>query len=962
MSSKSSIRETTPAGIPAASRRLPAIALAIATIGSASLIFPSGLLAQTTSDDSTRREDDVVSLSPFEVSTDADVGYVATNSLAGSRLNTPLKDTAASISVMTKEFLDDLGAVNLEDAMAYANNVQVDMNDDTSAGGSPNDNSTFEFFTNFRVRGIKATVTRNYFPWRMPNDSYNIDRIEEQRGPNSILFGVGSAGGIINTMTKRAVLRRDFVKGSAMVGSYNRIRGTIDVNQSSFNDKFAVRFNAAYDDGDGYREHEMEESVRGHLALQFQPFPNTSIRAEFEKGNVDEVVARTINILDGFTDWLAAGKPTASSDPTVVAYSGSRQIFNTSTGTVYDVNRQLHTNQANGQNNALGDSQYASPTINTGGPSQTRTGDFEAFSAFVEQRLGQNTFLELAYNRQRNDQESNILAIGASDGATLYVDLAPTLAGGVANPNYQGYYIDGQWGRMVSNYESDNVRLSLSTELDYGKWGNYRFAVMGEYEDRYFFQQQQRENFLKDSAAGPIAAFGSANNPANSGTRVYRRAYFTEGDWSTYWVPGPATTGLIPATNINGTQVYSGWVNQSLATDVPEEQMTALIGGQARYFDGRVIVGFGLRKDELDFTTYPQIRNDGSAGGVVNEIIGDKNDPQDYSYSGVTKTYGVVGHVTSNLSVFYNYSTNFSLPNTGVRILPDSGPADSPEGQGTDMGFSFDLIEGKLSARVAYFFTDIINGHDFRFGGNANNPTVYARDILDALVSSGQITDSAADARRLDSNGATFTRRVEGYELNLTANPTRNWRLNLNYSITDGFETNIAPEVSQWFEEFQTFLSAYDRSVATARNNGQTIAENMAEFAEELEDSKGLEGRALPGNRREKVSVFTRYTFRDGLLKGVFVGGGVRHNSKLVAGVSGTGDIQYGNSYSETDFLLGYEMGNFLFFKSFKVQLNVNNALDDTDPIITRYRDDGTPWRLKVRDPRSFRLTANFEF
>ncbi len=940
----------------------------LAVLGSATLLLVGELSAQSVSSDDPERRDEPVNLSPFEVSAEADVGYVATNSLAGSRLNTPLKDTAASISVMTMEFLDDIAAVDLEDAMAYANNVQPDMNDNTSAGGSPNDNSTFEFFTNFRVRGIKATVTRNYFPWRMPNDSYNIERIEEQRGPNSILFGVGSAGGIINSMTKKAKLGRDLIDGSVTVGSYNSYRGTIDINQSVLDDRFALRLNSVYSEADGYREHTGHETFRNHLALAWRPFDNTTVRVEYEKGYKDQVVARTINILDGFSDWVAAGMPTDPSAPSVYRNSGSRQIYDTTSGAVYDRNRTYYSNTVNGRNDSIIDPEYASETINTGGPSQLRTGDFETLSAFIEQRIGENTYLELAYNHQEADQVSNVLAIGASDGATLKADLNETLPNGDANPNFKRLYIEGQYGRMVSESESDNIRLSASTRFDFGAWGDYRIAAMAEYEDRYFFQQQQRESFLKDSANGPTSAFGSANNPANGGTRVYRRAYVTPGDWASYYIPGPSITGLLPARDIDGTQVYTGWVNQNLATDTPEIQKTALLGVQAHYLDNRLVLGLGIRKDELDFTTYPEIRSsepvrvDGSPG-VYREKIGDYSDPQDYNYSGVTKTLGAVGHVTKNVSLFYNYSTNFSLPNSNIRILPDSGPADSPEGQGTDMGFMVDIIDGKLSARVAYFVTDVVNGHDYRFGGSDNNPTVYTDAALNALVESEQLDSATADSLRITTNGATFTRRVEGYELNLTANPTRNWRLSANYSITDGFETDIAPEVAQWFEEFQTFLGSYDTTVLTERNDGMaTIDDIVEEFRYELQDSTGLDGRALPGNRRHKASFFTRYTFHEGTLKGLFVGGGYRYYSKLVAGVGGNDEIQYGNSYGEGEGLIGYDFGKIWVFKKLQVQLNVKNLFDDTDPIVTRFRDDGSPWRWKIREPRSYRLTARFSF
>ena len=53
-------------------------------------------------------------------------GYQAANTLAGSRLNTSLKDTAASVSIMTEEFLKDIGAISLDEAINFGNNVEPD--------------------------------------------------------------------------------------------------------------------------------------------------------------------------------------------------------------------------------------------------------------------------------------------------------------------------------------------------------------------------------------------------------------------------------------------------------------------------------------------------------------------------------------------------------------------------------------------------------------------------------------------------------------------------------------------------------------------------------------------------------------------------------------------------------------------------------------------------------------------
>lgn len=70
-------------------------------------------------------EPDVFVLSPFEVKADDNMGYLATSSLAGSRLNTDLKDVASAISVVTLEFFDDTASVNLQDILIYQTSAEV---------------------------------------------------------------------------------------------------------------------------------------------------------------------------------------------------------------------------------------------------------------------------------------------------------------------------------------------------------------------------------------------------------------------------------------------------------------------------------------------------------------------------------------------------------------------------------------------------------------------------------------------------------------------------------------------------------------------------------------------------------------------------------------------------------------------------------------------------------------------
>ena len=74
--------------------------------------------------------------------------------------------------------------------------------------------------------------------------------------------------------------------------------------------------------------------------------------------------------------------------------------------------------------------------------------------------------------------------------------------------------------------------------------------------------------------------------------------------------------------------------------------------------------------------------------------------------------------------------------------------------------------------------------------------------MLNGLLIAGRITQADFDSRALrgavNLNGRTRNKTTDGYEFSLTANPTRQWRLQTNFSITEGVEEEIIPEVVAW--------------------------------------------------------------------------------------------------------------------------------------------------------------------
>ncbi|MBL9209011.1 MAG: TonB-dependent receptor, partial [Opitutaceae bacterium] len=164
--------------------RLPLLA-AISTALAASLPLP----AQTSPAATTPRPaeksgtDAAVVLSPFTVQSERDTGYQASSTLAGSRLNTPIKDIGASISVYNKAFLEDIGATNANELLIYATGMEAAGPGGNFSNGAGNNitetNVVGDSVRNApqggtRARGLAGpTYTRGFFVSEVAIDGYN---------------------------------------------------------------------------------------------------------------------------------------------------------------------------------------------------------------------------------------------------------------------------------------------------------------------------------------------------------------------------------------------------------------------------------------------------------------------------------------------------------------------------------------------------------------------------------------------------------------------------------------------------------------------------------------------------------------------------------------------------------------------------------------------------------------------
>ncbi|EJC1447413.1 TonB-dependent receptor [Vibrio parahaemolyticus] len=210
--------------------------LAVA-IGS-SLVVPSAVASEETNSTPSATETIQVYGHQYE-------GYAEHMPQSGTKTDVEWLDVPQAVSVVTKTEMQDRGAVRLVDALDGVAGVN-----NTLGEGSRDQ---------FMIRGFDSL--NDMYRDGMRDDgtlqSYrslaNVERVEIVKGPAGALYGRGSAGGIINLVTKRANGDNfTYVKGS--VGSNSQYVGQVD-SSMAFSDKVNGRINLEYRQADSYVDH-----------------------------------------------------------------------------------------------------------------------------------------------------------------------------------------------------------------------------------------------------------------------------------------------------------------------------------------------------------------------------------------------------------------------------------------------------------------------------------------------------------------------------------------------------------------------------------------------------------------------------------------------------------------------------------------------------------------------------------
>lgn len=997
-------------------------------------------------------------LNEFRVDTSKDRGYLATNATTGTRLNMPIKEIPLPIEVITREFIDDIGAVDVKESLRYSAGIVQDTvttsNSFTfSPSGSGNAGSISRDSVQINIRGFNTrSFLRNGFRQDTVTDVVNIDRQEVARGPQALLYGVAALGGIVNITPKYPSNKP---RSTARVGfgsdefyrfeAYNTgpvKKGSDGRSLLNYGVGFVYQNLSSRDDFDD------RSRLLVTPAIDFRPFRDTNVFVDVEYGRFR------------------------------VEGSGFKDVNDANAGNVinrFGLRVAENVNEFNEAVNVARDRSGKNRFFRLSGGDTYAKDDYFAGTIEMTQKLlpGLNAVLGANYTdvlTQRRALDSQ----GVATTNTASPGVAPTGVGIWTNvgPNptnpAQSYWktVNYQWSHGVTHKYIRQVRAELTYE--FSLFGNRQVLLAGRQEQTINQTDTSTAQVTSNTPGGTNRSFIAFNDLSGirySGeqTRIFRETPFWE------WNTGHYAT-------------YQGkwWRNRLTA-----------IGGvrwnryMVRTYNNTFVKADPTRPDS-DLANWvkpatPDATSFNSAVGAVPVVNG-------YRFGArvqrdTSPTAGVSFELTRDITL-YAVSAGGIFPNTGQRDGAGD-PFQAEKTKSKEVGLKFDVFRdakgrSRVSATVAAFKIERENAiynlfwapqprsnnqGTLRAGFTANVPvsgtganaysvtnsayTSFQTDkpvtyllpisyIAAADLSSARVTGApqlnnlilvdhaslgtaatdplrrALDAAANDVNnftalqtgttgtGAAALNANNGYGLNRNSdtsyndqtrgldmqiyfNLTADWSAVLTYQyltqgVTGGFR--VADQVnSTAYDSWWNYMGV---PLETRRTNPDEASYDF---------SGQTKGRRTLDNPRNQLSLWNKYAFTAGPLKGLDLGFGAQCNGQrqsevlLTNGARTTEGVE--NARFKPKFKADYKLNLGLGYRtrladrSWNFRLNVNNVLNEqkkvatgestlfVDPTTGALIASTVAGALKITvperavrhyEPISFRLTASVGF
>ena len=200
----------------------------------------------------------------------------------------PIIDVPQTLSIVTDEDIRKQGFRELGDIVRYTPGVN------TSQGEGHRDSIVFRGVrstADFYLDGVRDDV--QYY-----RSLYNLEQVEILRGPNALLFGRGGTGGIINRVTKKAVLGDAFGSFDMGADTFGAFVFAVDYNVQT-GENSALRINFHSDTLENHRDYYDGDRYGFNPTLRVQLSPQTTLDLSYEHADHERFIDRGVPTLNG---------------------------------------------------------------------------------------------------------------------------------------------------------------------------------------------------------------------------------------------------------------------------------------------------------------------------------------------------------------------------------------------------------------------------------------------------------------------------------------------------------------------------------------------------------------------------------------------------------------------------------------------------------------------------------------
>jgi len=585
-------------------------------------------------------QETAIELSPFEVRSNRDNGYAATNTISGTKLNTPIKDIAIAIQVVTEDLIRDLQAVTIEDATRYATGVSQPVG--SSEFGAVDGR--------FNLRGFSfASPKRNGFSTTGTIDMTNVSRIEILKGPASVLYGEATAGGIVNYITKTPKAKAES-SIQLQYGSYDFYRAQVDATGplgKFLGGELLYRVDASILDKSSHlNDYDLRQAFISPQ-LQWKPLAKTTVSLQYEFLKRDGQVRSKVPIYNTVAKAFWDALPTTDPRKTSSNYNQLPRI--NPDGSITNVGRPYW--------NAIAD--YIDWDINNAGTENYSDAKSEIFNLSVEQQFTRDLTGRIAYDVYN-------VNIDAQSGSQNRLR-----AGG-----------DGP-ERFASRHYRGNYRQTLQADLA----GTQRF---GAFKNRFLLNY---EYFTEDNYRITTSRDNRGSSPTISDAPLY---YYFDSSYNrtsirVNGVPTPLPIGYlgfvpVPLQSINSRNSIE--TNAIAANDT------------LSFFNNKLSVLGGVRYQKSSQVLRNLDRYDLLSGASI--ATGSVQTPADVTRT--TPMAGLSFQATSWMNVYTLWSQSFVPQfGTARNEFGDDYPLKPVVGESFEVGLKIADEEGRFSATMAVF-------------------------------------------------------------------------------------------------------------------------------------------------------------------------------------------------------------------------------------------------------------------